>query len=160
MSWFGSLRRRINAERTPSSSPCSSIGSLVAAFFCACNSSWAREQLGDAAPSLKPLGRVLDLFIDPRLPPAPQAAAPQADAVVEASAVGPTSKARTRGDVLQDIRLAREWFETHEPSSPVAVFLKQAERMVGQRFSQVADAIPLELLQKWDASEVRAETSA
>lgn len=28
--------------------------------------------------------------------------------------------------------------------------------MVGQRFSQLADAIPLDLLKKWDAGEVPA----
>lgn len=59
----------------------------------------------------------------------------------------------TRGDILRDIRKARRWFENHEPSSPVAVLLKQAERMTGLRFSLVADAIPLDLLRKWDADE-------
>jgi type VI secretion system protein ImpA len=51
----------------------------------------------------------------------------------------------------RSIRNARHWFELHEPSSPVAVLLKQAERLVGRRFAEVADAIPLDLLQKWDA---------
>ena len=31
------------------------------------------------------------------------------------------------------------------------MLLKQAERMVGLRFSALADAIPLELVRKWDA---------
>lgn len=63
-----------------------------------------------------------------------------------------TSLATTRADVLLSIRAARDWFEINEPSSPVAVLLKQAERMVGKRFSQVADSIPLDLLQKWEAA--------
>jgi len=58
----------------------------------------------------------------------------------------------TRDEVLQTIRSARMWFENHEPSSPVAVLLKQSERMAGQRFAQVADAIPLDLLRKWDSA--------
>ena len=62
-----------------------------------------------------------------------------------------TIRATTRADVLLSIRAARDWFESNEPSSPVAVLLKQAERMVGKRFSQVADSIPLDLMQKWEA---------
>lgn len=60
---------------------------------------------------------------------------------------------RTRNDVLLSIRGARQWLETHEPSSPVAVLLKQSERMVGKRFSQVADSIPFDLLKKWEIDE-------
>lgn len=59
--------------------------------------------------------------------------------------------AQSRSVVLKDIYAARRWFEANEPSSPVAVLLKQAERMVGQRFAAVADAIPLDLLRKWDS---------
>ena len=45
---------------------------------------------------------------------------------------------------------ARAWFEQHEPSSPVAVLLKQAECLVGKRYAEVASAIPAELLAQWD----------
>lgn len=126
---------------------------------------WARAQLGDEAPALTPLSRMLDLFVDPS---ARHAAADPAEteAVMETPlpvpAIEPIAPDRvqavTRDDVLARIRSAREWFEHHEPSSPVAVLLKQAERMVGKRFSQVADSIPLELLQKWegDGEEVSA----
>ncbi|RZL93302.1 MAG: hypothetical protein EOP76_09550 [Variovorax sp.] len=65
----------------------------------------------------------------------------------------PHGVAATRDDVLRGICAAREWFEAHEPSSPVAVLLKQAERMVGKRFSQVAGSIPIDLLQKWEAEQ-------
>jgi type VI secretion system protein ImpA len=44
----------------------------------------------------------------------------------------------------------RVWIEHNEPSSPVSVLLKQAERMWGKRFSEVAGEIPPELLQAWD----------
>jgi len=59
--------------------------------------------------------------------------------------------ASQRDQVRTCIRVAKEWLEQHEPSSPVAILLKQAERLVGKRFAEVAQAIPLELLAKWDA---------
>ena len=110
---------------------------------------WAASQLGHDAPPLQALVGLLKLFGE---------AEPTA---IAAAQVAPKPRLpatfaddfKTRGDVQSGIRAAREWFETHEPSSPVAVLLKQAERMVGQRFSLVADAIPLDLLRKWDAAE-------
>ena len=39
---------------------------------------------------------------------------------------------------------------SHEPSSPVALLLQQAERLVGKRYAEVADALPPELLRAWD----------
>ena len=127
---------------------------------------WAKDQLGEDAPSLAALSRVLDFFVDPKqATPAGSALSSEAVASGDPSDSGarlrmnapPLSNAATcaqaltRDEVLSDIRSAREWFEAHEPSSPVAVLLKQAERMVGKRFAQVADSIPLDLLQKWDA---------
>ena len=55
-----------------------------------------------------------------------------------------------RQAALQSIRDAREWFELAEPSSPVAVLLRQAEKMVGKRFSEVAQSIPPDLLARWE----------
>jgi type VI secretion system protein ImpA len=127
---------------------------------------WCKQQLGDAAPSLVALRRLLGLFAAPV--PLSEAAVPTAlahEAVQHAAGLiqhyPPTldmpqhsgAGAATRDDVLAGIRKAREWFEIHEPSSPVAVLLKQAERMVGKRFSQVADSIPLDLLQKWESEQ-------
>lgn len=34
------------------------------------------------------------------------------------------------------------------------VLLRQSERMVGKRFSEIANAIPAELLAQWDAIDV------
>ena len=139
---------------------------------------WAQAQLGDDAPSLQPLLRVLNLFAEPvpkaavaddRATETSEAGAMNNEAgttasatpsVPSASSSSPlehpstalTHRTTTRADVLLTIRAARDWFESHEPSSPVAVLLKQAERMVGKRFSQVADSIPLDLLQKWEAA--------
>lgn len=44
----------------------------------------------------------------------------------------------------------RVWVEQNEPSSPVAILLKQAERVWGKRFSEVANFIPPDLLRTWD----------
>ena len=54
---------------------------------------------------------------------------------------------KTCGALLSQVRV---WIEHNEPSSPVSVLLKQAERMWGKRFSEVAGEIPPELLQAWD----------
>lgn len=110
---------------------------------------WAANHLGHDAPPLQALVRLLKPFD-------PAAAAAEADATAPGettrSLTNPGSAGvATREDVQHSIRTAREWFENHEPSSPVAVLLKQAERMVGKRFALVADAIPLDLLRKWDA---------
>ena len=58
-----------------------------------------------------------------------------------------------REQVRQSLAQVRQWIELHEPSSPVAVLLKQAERMWGKRFSEVAHIIPAELLQAWDQDQ-------
>lgn len=55
-----------------------------------------------------------------------------------------------RKQALESIKTARLWFEQFEPSSPVIVLLKQAEKMVGKRFSDLIQVIPYELLMSWD----------
>ncbi|MDR2786816.1 MAG: type VI secretion system ImpA family N-terminal domain-containing protein [Candidatus Accumulibacter sp.] len=74
--------------------------------------------------------------------PAPVAALPSAPSF----AVSPEM---ARESALHTIRGVREWFEQYEPSSPVSVLLRQAERMIGRKFSEVAQEIPLDLLERW-----------
>jgi type VI secretion system protein ImpA len=130
---------------------------------------WSRRHLGEEAPSLERLLRLLEPFATMsthELSDGHSSAAgggPATTSLPSSPAAWPIrpypmpsetpcgSSPRARHDAAACIRDARAWFETHEPSSPVAVLLKQAERMVGQRFVQVADAIPLELLRQWDA---------
>ena len=120
---------------------------------------WSRAQLGDDAPSLTRLIRLLAPFEAVRDGPAPmEKAVKLPKTFLEKTQPAPVQTGQlARHDAAARIRAAREWFEMHEPSSPVAVLLKQAERMVGQRFVQVADAIPLELLRQWDARGVETE---
>jgi len=111
---------------------------------------WAARQLGGDAPSLQALIDLLKPFdeIDVIRRTEPVSSR-------EGTAHPSLSGLASRDEVLRAIRIAREWFENHEPSSPAAVLLKQAERMVGQRFALVANAIPLDLLQKWDSEGER-----
>ncbi len=62
----------------------------------------------------------------------------------------PLSTHEQREHIRAMLIQVRQWIELHEPSSPVAVLLKQAQRMWGRRFSEVATLIPPELLQAWD----------
>lgn len=136
---------------------------------------WSREDLGDDAPDLGPLLRLLDKFGPPPATDTLNAPTPPADLspTPEASPSPHTPPGKlpptdtrapslpvplTNDDVLaqrerarQAIRQAHAWFAHHEPSSPVAILLKQADRLVGKRFVDVINAIPLELLAQWDA---------
>lgn len=58
-----------------------------------------------------------------------------------------------RWSALAKLREVRHWFEENEPSSPVIVLLRQGERMVGKRFSELVHFIPPDLLAKWDEAD-------
>jgi len=51
------------------------------------------------------------------------------------------------------LRQVRQWIEHHEPSSPVAILIKQADRMWGKRFSEIATMIPPDLMKAWDSDD-------
>lgn len=136
---------------------------------------WCEQTLPRDAVDLGPLIRLLQLAARPAAPP--QAgqfaddAGPAADPDTEnvgtqawatdtaaaantASACGATSAATvwapvTRQTVLGDIRAARKWFEENEPSSPVALLLRQAERLIGKPFAELFQAIPSDLVESW-----------
>ena len=135
----------------------------------------AEAPLGEHAPDFAPLLGLLGLLDTGPLPePAPttpSAAAPAAVTADEAVitepvpptalvTVQPTSPtpplpvAPTHAEQREAIRLslhhARLWIEHNEPSSPVSILLKHAERLWGRRFADLAQAIPPELVQAWD----------
>ncbi|MGE8657926.1 MAG: ImpA family type VI secretion system protein [Achromobacter sp.] len=133
--------------------------------------SWASETLGGVAPELAPLARLLEPFRGaahadhapvPAEAPLAAAEAPAgaalAPTIATASpadtrrATSGTAPAPTRWDVLEQLRAARTWFEANEPSSPVSVLLKQAERMIGRRYSELHRMVPPDLLEQWDCS--------
>lgn len=126
---------------------------------------WARRRLPNDHPDLEPLLKLLSL-VTGAAPAAtvPEVAAPDASPVptmhtskLEMDDEAPqASPARTRpasptdrDAVLATIRSARAWFDAHEPSSPVALLLKQAERLTGKRFNEVFQAIPSDLVERW-----------
>ncbi|WP_018607272.1 ImpA family type VI secretion system protein [Uliginosibacterium gangwonense] len=142
--------------------------------------SWAKENLGDQAPALQPLLRLLCALISvdaSNQVPEPQAVEtessvlelqepvaslpePEAielpdDTVLQRQESSPVNRTvmtavEQREQVRRLLGQAREWIEQNEPSSPVVILLKQAERMWGRRFSEVAGMIPADLLQAWD----------
>jgi type VI secretion system protein ImpA len=63
------------------------------------------------------------------------------------------SPGAAREQAMQTIRSVREWFEQYEPSSPVPVLLRQAERLIGRKFSEVAQEIPIDLLERWSSGD-------
>ncbi|MGY5462616.1 type VI secretion system protein TssA [Citrobacter koseri] len=142
---------------------------------------WARETLSDLAPDFSRLRQLLALLpgvvqtTTPEIPP-PPAPAPVPDATgtimdhaipvqagdVPSASVPPgisvprnaePGPIHDRNDALEHLRCIRRWFESSEPSSPTIPLLRQAERLVGKRFSEVINEIPVELLEKWDALE-------
>ncbi|EDW3918805.1 hypothetical protein GVW62_004234 [Salmonella enterica] len=140
---------------------------------------WARETLGDLAPDFSRLRQLLALLPDvvqtttPEIPPSPAPVPDPAGTVMDnavparAEDVPPVNAPpgislphnaepgpiRDRNDALERLRCIRRWFEGSEPSSPTIPLLRQAERLVGKRFSEVINEIPVELLEKWDALE-------
>lgn len=141
---------------------------------------WSHETLHSLAPDFSPLRQLLALLpgavqtTTPELPPPETKAVQHEPAIIKkvepASAdtthpsvnipAGISTKdsansgqIRDRSDALVRLRLIRHWFESSEPSSPTIPLLRQAERLVGKRFSEVINEIPTELLEKWDTQE-------
>mgnify|MGYP000134323491 FL=1 len=86
-------------------------------------------------------------------PALPTVNTPTSDTPPTSNAMTQTSATpHSRQDALSLVRIARVWFETHEPSSPVADLLRQAEKLTGKSYLEIADAIPLDLLARWRAA--------
>lgn len=137
---------------------------------------WSETSLPNHAPDLKPLIRLLQLAGRPEpaqpvtIEYAPASEIPPAAAQVPAPSRAnnaplppadaqhaPSQNANTmptsRHDALTQICFARTWFEAHEPSSPVALLLRQAESLVGKPFAEVFQAIPADIVERWAQNE-------
>lgn len=135
---------------------------------------WSRETLHDLAPDFSRLQQLLALLPGAAQTTTPEITLPETPivqpefAIELTSATPPTQwegipgkivtndKADSgsisdRNDALERLRIIRRWFESNEPSSPTIPLLRQTERLVGKRFSEVINEIPAELLEKWDA---------
>lgn len=137
---------------------------------------WCREHLSLYSPDLSALKRLLchvagesgrrivrEVQPEPRDPDGSHsetdavAGAPaDADESEPAVASSPVISARPataldRHGAQNLIREARQWFEQHEPSSPIPVLLRRAEQFVGRRYAEIVKAIPAELLAEWSS---------
>lgn len=121
-------------------------------------SAWLTSNMKEDAPDLKLFFNLINLFYRDEsgaedVPEEPSSntepskeTASQPSPKTMSSSLSPE---KARETALQSIRNVREWFEQYEPSSPVSVLLKQAERMIGKKFYEVAQAIPPDLLEQW-----------
>ncbi|QDL54670.1 ImpA family type VI secretion system protein [Rhodoferax aquaticus] len=128
-----------------------------------------QSQLGDDAPHLAPLLKVfadlcafqaqtMDASLETRQEPYLEDIEQDVEEDVEEdTAYLPAISAAMSHDLqhqrehIRSLLLqVQQWIEHNEPSSPVSVLLKQAQRMWGKRFSEVASQIPPDLLQAWD----------
>ncbi|SFR11171.1 type VI secretion system protein ImpA [Enterobacter sp. kpr-6] len=140
---------------------------------------WANETLHDLAPDFSRLRQLLTLLsgavqvTTPEILPSQIQPSVQQTIVagndiparienIPAASVAPEHPAPAtfvhgpishRHDALERLRVIRRWFEANEPSSPTIPLLRQAERLVGKRFSEIINEIPAELLEKWDPPE-------
>ncbi|MBY4692973.1 type VI secretion system protein TssA [Burkholderia latens] len=83
--------------------------------------------------------------------PAPANAEPAS--VFDAAPARPTPEPVDREAALALIRMARIWFDTQEPSSPIPVLLNRAERFAGKRYAEIVKAIPHDLLVQWEEAD-------
>ncbi|EDR5851442.1 ImpA family type VI secretion system protein [Salmonella enterica subsp. enterica serovar Schwarzengrund] len=102
------------------------------------------------SPAPDPAGTVMVNAVPARAEDVPPVNTPPGISLPHNAEPGPI---RDRNDALERLRCIRRWFESSEPSSPTIPLLRQAERLVGKRFSEVINEIPVELLEKWDALE-------
>ena len=142
---------------------------------------WCKTSLGDEGPDLSRLQKLLGLIapaplvaalvgndpivfvqpethLEPVLQTYPALASlpdPGHHALLELSTqpMSGLNHAQQREQIRGQLLQLRQWIELHEPSSPVATLLKQAHRMWGKRFSEVAHQIPPDLLQAWDQND-------
>lgn len=147
------------------------IGALAdAAHWLQGISLWALDVLGPHRPDINALQRLLVPFAHGKsmaagtsravVPDLPDPASDDAGVKNLQRAEALSERVRDsrcalpeRDAAKQAIAQARIWFEHHEPSSPVALLLLQAERLVGKRFSEIVDTIPPDLIAKWDADQ-------
>ena len=135
---------------------------------------WSKTSLGDDAPSLEPLIRLiacLASFAEPEKrvakfhaeamePADSQLMVSEGFKQVDSQSLTTFTAPMLQQSVIEEreqirlqLRQVRQWIEHHEPSSPVTILIKQADRMWGKRFSEIATMIPPDLMKAWDSDE-------
>jgi type VI secretion system protein ImpA len=142
-----------------------------AAAFVASIDAWARQHLPEDHPDLGPLLKLLGFVVGAThvtaavvTEPSRTRSAPLQSSDTENPECSDLAVNATHNMSLDDprptahmgrdavratIHSARLWFEHHEPSSPVSLLLKQAERLTGKRFDEVFRVIPADLVEQW-----------
>ena len=135
---------------------------------------WSRASLQDDAPDLEPLIRLLASLAS-FAEPEKRATKMHAEAMeqgeshlmvaegftqIESHVLTTMATPMLHQNVMEErehiralLRQVRQWIEHHEPSSPVTILIKQADRMWGKRFSEIATMIPPDLMKAWDSDE-------
>lgn len=158
-----SVRLQLEALRQQHSPVLAAVD--AAAEFAVAIDAWAKDNLADERPDLGPLLRLLNMVSDTTAPSTPPVTASpirqkpivgvgEREAGGERRSTAVTEHPLTelphnRAAALASIRTARQWFEACEPSSPVALLLRQAERLTGKRFDEVFQALPADLVERW-----------
>jgi type VI secretion system protein ImpA len=106
------------------------------------------ESAPDFDALLRPLSRIDKLLTD-HLPKATSEAANEAGAPAGVSEEGPATSGgavtdiKSRQDAIRALDAVAAFFRTHEPSSPVPIFVERAKRLVSKSFMEVlADIAP------------------
>jgi type VI secretion system protein ImpA len=100
------------------------------------------ESAPDFDPLLKPLSRIERLLADhqPGGAGVPDAQG-SADGVSAPARSGALGEIKSRQDAIRAIDAAAAFFRSHEPSSPVPLFLDRAKRLVSKSFMEVLEDI-------------------
>ncbi|MFL6606206.1 MAG: type VI secretion system protein TssA [Steroidobacteraceae bacterium] len=100
------------------------------------------ESAPDFDPLLRPLTRIDKLLTD-HIPgkAANEPAGAEASEGVPAMSTGSVTDIRSRQDAIRALDAVAAFFRSHEPSSPVPLFVERAKRLVSKSFMEVLEDI-------------------
>lgn len=103
------------------------------------------SQVGNRAPDLRPLSRLLSVATAAaaRLAPGGEAAvvdgeaAPGEAASADRSGPAPAGSLRSRDDIARELDRLCQWLEQHEPGHPAPLLLRRAQRLMQMSFMEI-----------------------
>jgi type VI secretion system protein ImpA len=100
------------------------------------------ESSPDFDPLLRPLTRI-DKLLTEHIPGAAANEPPSAGASegVPAMSTGSVTDIKSRQDAIRALDAVAAFFRSHEPSSPVPLFVERAKRLVSKSFMEVLEDI-------------------
>jgi type VI secretion system protein ImpA len=128
---------------------------------------WANAQLAHAAPDLFALHAVLrtirslgqvggrnapDVVAETAGPAEP--AEMRADGAYQAAGDPQRPECKINRQVASSMLCdLRNWFEVHEPSSPITVVLRRAERCIGMSYIELTQFLPPDIIGQWEEQD-------